>query len=827
MATLQQTLRGLPKADDQMTRGPGGVLRRTPTLQQATQQAGLAAAPTTPMAAEMTGAGPQAAKMAGTPQQLQAALQQSTEAPTLQTALRQKQFGRETTAGEAGAMQKSASMQALGGLGDRVTSMVSGEYDKLKKVDTTAGVAAEFEGKKLTPEVTGKLQQLQTTTPGTPEYNQLVADINTGLGKTPETALSAGQLQSMYQTSAQAIGGAATGTIRDPKTVKAAEFLPELGYDANSLATLLGVTPEEVQGYSLEALQDKVNQVQSQEFARTQQLEQQAVSPLAGAAERGLAREAARELSATGVRATEADMQKLNAEVSQATQVSFMGQTKSVDQWLADDEISAMIKDVVDSPADSQLRKDLQTQSPDFYAFITRNETALKAAASQLETGATQFRQLQEANKKVYRDTGLADTTIANLFPESTGFQTKAVDVTQVPVVSYLQNLTPAERQSASNEINNLAATDPAMAKQLTGLTGKQVTSLGIGKPGSNWDKLKQYNTTTDKIKQTDPQDTDTLLREAFSDVPSLDAAQQTINTGNALSALGLESGVSVTSLDPSKLQETLLAGRPAVSLTEAAAGKVPVVKKQTLGTPKLPEDGTSEAKIVHTLKSVLTDGSLSADEINDPKGPIARGTLNFDDLLTLRDLADKPGAKIDKGALDGRLNQLRAENTKQIFQQVGGSERQNTDPALDIDRWSKLLSEDPRKVDQAAVRDLITKTAVGEFQSGRYRFQYMDNSLERLKQLGLLTPDIVNEYNKAAQSRRATEIGARSFAKSSKYFYGIDAQGNPLTPPAKQATTSDRTKDGKLLVTMKKGKSTIQVEAGDQSYYERQGWKR
>jgi len=83
MATLQQTLRGLPKADDQLTRGPGGVLQRTPTLQQATKQTGVAVGPTTPLAAQLMGAGPQAAKMAGTPQQMQA---------TLDTALRTKQY---------------------------------------------------------------------------------------------------------------------------------------------------------------------------------------------------------------------------------------------------------------------------------------------------------------------------------------------------------------------------------------------------------------------------------------------------------------------------------------------------------------------------------------------------------------------------------------------------------------------------------------------------------------------------------------------------------------------------------------------------------------
>ena len=171
--------------------------------------------------------------------------------------------------------------------------------------------------------------------------------------------------------------------------------------------------------------------------------------------------------------------------------------------------------------------------------------------------------------------------------------------------------------------------------------------------------------------------------------------------------------------------------------------------------------------------------------------------------------MANKPGAKIDKLALDARLNELRSENTAREFLAVGGQERKNTDPALDIDRWARLLDPkvDGNKVDKAAVRDLISRTALGEFQSGRYKIQYMDNSLERLKQLGLLTPEHVAEYNKAAGQRAMSNN--TYFFRNTKYPYGIDNAGNPLPPPAPPKKTE-------TTITLKKGNITKVVDVKD-----------
>lgn len=822
MATLQQTLRGLPKADDQLTRGPGGVLQRSPTLQEATKQAGLVAAPTTPMAAQMTGASQQAAKMAGTPQQLQAALQQSTEQPTLQTALRQKQYGREVTGAEAGAMTKSADMQKLGGLGDRVTNMIQGEFKKPVATDVDLSNDLDILREELKKDPTGKSQAAMDAMLRIVQSGQNLDDVT-----------------KLIPEAATAIANVAAKSIRDPKTVKAAEFLPDLGYDENSLAELLGVTPEELREYSVEDLQNKVNQVASQEFTKTQQLQQQAASSLVGAAERSLAREAARELSAVGVRASEADMQRLANEISTAEQVTLFGQTRSITDWLADDNVSAMIKDVVESPEGSPLRKSMEAEAPGLYQFITRNETILKEAAAALGKGTAEFQDIQAFNKEQFK--GLSDAAIAVYAPGATDPRSKRITAEDFPILAYRAGLSDADRQIVDNELNMLQAKNPAMAAKISKLTVDELAALGIGKPGSNYDKMIKYNQNIDNIDAIPDMDGNAIISAVYSDVGSVRAANELIDDNNALVAMGYPSGVSATApIDPKQIKKDVIASNPKVSLADAVAGNVPAGGKREFGQPKYPED-VSEQMLFTVLKPIMKDGSLSAEEINDPKGPVSK--LSWDDIIMLRKMADKPGAKIDKAALDARLNQFRAENTGREFLAVGGADRRNTDPALDIDRWAKLLNSDPNKVDHAMVRDLITRTAIGEFQSGTYRDRYAEGTLDRLKNLGLLTPEIISEFNKyvtknyenrywAIKSQLTATQGVSDkekqnlkleadnrYKKNKAYPYGIDASGNPLPPPPSPSSSS------KNMVKLQRGSRTVEVEATNTEAID--SWKR
>lgn len=638
MATLQQTLRGLPQANDQLTRGPGGVLQRGSTLQQATQQAGLAAAPTTPMAAQMTGASAQAAKMAGTPQQMQAALQQSTEAVTLGTALRRKQYGREATAEELGAMSKSADMQKLGGLGDRVTKMISTEYGKLSAAQAQLTPTAEYSGKDLAP-IFPELEIIKTN-PTSPEAMSAMVRVNTYLGKDPNSVLSATEFNKLYQDAQTAITSVAKTTIRDVESIPIAEVVSDLGYDLPTLSALLEVPELDLQKYTVKQLQDRINQVATEEFAQTQRLQEQAVSPLVGVAERGLAREAARELSAVGVRATEADIQRLTGELSRADQVTFMGQTRAYADWLADDEVSAMIKEVVDSPADSQLRKDVKSQAPDFYNFITRNEAALKQAASQIETGTSKFKQIQDTNKKTLQDLGFTEDLISTIAPELTGLKSEIVDVNKVPVLGYLASVPKDARPAVASELESAIMNKTITPEELNSVTIEDLQKLGIGKVDSNWDrfKIKEANR-ADFNKAGSP--AEQLKYITDSTIPDLNSL---MSSSSRRAVLGLP-GVNISALDLNKdgkpdldnLSEVYNQINPDITLKDATKGVVVPTKK----TFALPELNAVDQSLLSKLQPGVSKGAVSLqDLLNTP--------LTTEEAVRLNSLRIQSGAKVD-----------------------------------------------------------------------------------------------------------------------------------------------------------------------------------
>lgn len=618
MATLRQTLRGLPKADEQLVRGPGGVLQKAPTLQEATNLAGLSSGPTTPMAAQMIGASPQAAKMAGTPQQMQA---------TLQTALRQKQYGRETTAEEKAAMIKSEDMQKLGGLGDKVTNLIQAEYNKLTPppAPTPAAAGTQPPADTFTPvqvdaantelaKYADKLAIIRAN-PSSPEAQAAMKEISTALAKDPKDI----DWNKMYEDAQTAIANAAKEAIGSvEQVIKVPEIISDLGYDLPTLSTLLGVPADQLKDYTLQQLQDIVNKVASTEFTRTEQLEKQATSGAVGQAERGLARAAAREMSAIGVRASEAEMQRLNDEVSQAAMVTLFGQTKSITDWLADDEISAMIKEIVESPTDSQLRRDLKEKAPGFYSFIERNENALKDAAARIEIGGSKFKQSEEAIAEAKKATGLDEGILDAIDYKSPTETVTAPDGTQAPAVktnmeTYLDTITdPNYRAAVNAEIN---AAGPEVAKQLNSLTPQEMAALKIGQADGPWDRWMQLEKARQAFASAGSKDKQLsfITNSSIADINSMIAASA------ERKALGLP-GVDISALDLNKdgvpdwdnlaeIYNTLI--NPKKSLKDAVSG----VTMPTKRTFQLPALNATQQSLFNKFKG---KPSISQADINN-----------------------------------------------------------------------------------------------------------------------------------------------------------------------------------------------------------------
>ncbi len=647
MATLQQTLRGLPQADDQISRGPGGVLQQKKTLQQATQQLGAQVAPTTPLGAEIAGVGPQSAKMAGTPQQLGAALKAAGEpAPDLQTALRRKQARKEATAEEQQRITKSADMQKLGGLGDRVTNFIDDQMQKLAVTQEQAAIAPaavgtvqEFEGKPVAA-IADTLQKLRTATPGTEEYNQLLIDVNTHFGRDQQgkLPLSATELASLYQSADQTIGAAAGKTIEDLSVEDLLQD-PQFGYDTKQLSELLGVPETEIAGLTVKQLSDKVNQVASTEFGQAQALRQKAVSPLAGAAERGLAREAGRELSAVGVRASEADVQRIAEAVSRADQVTFAGQVMSAEDALSDDNISAVVKDYLESPEDSDIRKELRESEPELAKFIDSHQAVLTEAAKRIDTGATEFKKVQEDNKKLISDAmggiPLDPAVQKALFPGSTGLAKKRFTTQDSPILTHLQNKTPDEKKTFASQISEVASINPSTSEEISKLTPEQLATLNIEGNGKRWKSYKNILDDNITASNLEPNETESLLALYSPSIISPEQVNTDIQNNTIMSNLGFGDSAYTTGtlpvvdgkLNTETLKDTFLKNNPKPTVAEAAEGTAKAAEFKYAG-PKIPEFNTPQARVLEDWGDIGKSGQTpDINTVSDRISNLVYGT--------------------------------------------------------------------------------------------------------------------------------------------------------------------------------------------------------
>lgn len=660
MATLQQTLRGLPSADTQTMRGPGGVLQQKKTLQQATQQAGLQAAPLTPMAAQTLGASPDAAKMAGTPQQVKSALEQAA-APQqpldLQTALRQKQYQRAATPEEMERLTKSASMQTLGGLGDRVTNMVKAEkkkVDTVEKIDVP--IVAEYLGKSTEP-IKETLKKLRDK-PDDMTLQKAVADY---FGK----VLSTDEINSLFVPQAEAITGAAAAAI-GPTEAEAPAFTladmaqdPEFGYTIPQLAQLLEVPETALAGYTVEDLQARINQIQAQEFEQAKQLEATAVSPLTGAAERQLAQEAARELSSIGITATEADIQNLTNDIASANMVTFGNEQMTYEQALSDENISNFIKAYLEAPAGSQTRKDMETAEPTLTAFANKHATVLTQAAANLGAGVTQFGTLQSENKALISNllgnVDIDPTVLEDLVPGSTKFSDVKLEAKSSPILNYLETKEPDQRKKFTTELNTIKADNPNIGKEVAKLTPEQLSNLNIENNGKRW---KLYKNTLDDYKtvsRLESDDTAELLRNYSATLDSPEQVNTDIENNKIMTNLGFGDTTYNTGtlpivnekVDTAKLKDTFLANNPEPTVADAADGKTKVAAFN-YKSPAVPSPGSSKERVLQywsdfgrsgtvptfeQIKQRLADTDANIFDLAD-SGTLGKWGINYNELF-------------------------------------------------------------------------------------------------------------------------------------------------------------------------------------------------
>lgn len=501
-------------------------------LQTLAGKAGLQAQPTSPLAAQAIGASPDQVKMAASPQVQQSAQQISQLPPSqgLATAQRETQARSQATTSEAAEQAKAEQVKNLGDVGTRVQSAIDAQVAQLAaSTPTTASLTPDMTNATIAastnPTATQTdLQALQAN----PTDQGLMLKVNQDLGRTTANPLSSAELSSLYQTPTAAIGQAATAGMPTSLTVGQLASQPGFGYNVNDLSGLLGVPAASLAGYSVQQLSAAVTQMQQQEFSKSAQLQQQSTSTNLGTAERTQAQQLGQEASATGLKASEDDVARMQASVANGDQVQFGGQTYSVEDLLSNNQVSNTVVAYLNAPAGSPTQAQLQQTEPDLVKWITANQSILSDAASKMAGSAGTFQATQTANAGVgtYGGQQLAPTVLSAIIPgyDPTKLQSGAIDTSKVPALQYLQGLAPQAAATAVQTINTLT---PDQQAELQNFSPSQIAALRLDM-GSNSPVMQSLQANTvaqQQIDSVDPKNADQVY-SLFTGVPGTTQAQ-------------------------------------------------------------------------------------------------------------------------------------------------------------------------------------------------------------------------------------------------------------------------------------------------------------
>lgn len=636
MPSLQDTI---ARNQKKLIRGPGGQLsEETPeSVTTLATQAGIQSPPTTAVGASALGLTPKQQDMVGSAAQKANALNvAATAAPNtnLSDALRRQQARTQMTGEEQQKTEKSASLQALGGLGDRVHNFIESQRAKLGQTTAQVQAAQQAQTAQGAQANMAELQPLLEQLAANPNDMNLQLQVNKALGYDVNRQLSSAEINDLYKSANESIAQSGAQAVQDTLTANDLIAQGDLGYDANQLSELLGVSPEAVGQMSVAQIRDQVNRILTDEYSTTGQIAEQAQSTQLGAAERGLARQASREASATGVRATEADMQNLDQQIANAENVSFGGKVMSIEQALSDDNISSTISDYLNAAPGSPQRAQLEQSEPQLVEFINRNQSVLQDAANALSAGAGQFQQVQQQNKQLVE--GMDPNLAKVLAPQASELAAAAIDPSSNPLLAYM-----AQNPDAKHVLSDVK---PEEAQELSTLNPVEVESLLAG-GGKKWQQYKQdVQEATDATNRTqqalEQGNSDEVINQVFNGMYPGGYAkfQRDYDEETRTDWLGLPSNVGqfqrlggdgTTAPTPQQLAQSYLSGISKPSLKDAINGRTtdvnPLQAPQVLVTSLDP----TQKKLWRKLGDSVRDGQVDYDELS-------RGGFTYDELKTI-----------------------------------------------------------------------------------------------------------------------------------------------------------------------------------------------
>lgn len=469
-----------------------------PSLMQRVQQAGVTP-PTTPAGAAKLGATPDQAKMVGTPAYKKPILEEAVDKEkTLEGAQRLEQ-PRQATQEEAATVQKAAQVSQLGGLSGRVQALVESQLQQAGQAQQQATATVDKNSVAAMLGLTPQQVAADAANPNS-NYSKILAKLQqytqapsesaivelTQMGLTPQQA---SQAIGMVNTGAAATGQAVAAQVADQVTLGALDLTP-LGFaDIGALATTLGVTPEQAQAMTVPQLQEKITQLQQQEFDQVSNLRAQLAASPYGSAQRQILEQQLAAMGQVGLEGAAQKVAETAEDINLANQVTIGDQVFQVENILKDENLSNLIQQYINAPEEDKDK----ILPPETYSGLREWVDANQQALGDLVSTAQGTQQAFTAAQQAYKDLG----TLGGLAPDVVKLLAPTYDPTKSVTSEQAEQM---KQQLAATPLGAIAMSDDPEAKgMLAKLT--MASAKDIKKKGLTVDQIKSAYQLGQRIK--------------------------------------------------------------------------------------------------------------------------------------------------------------------------------------------------------------------------------------------------------------------------------------------------------------------------------------
>lgn len=678
-----------------LARNSSGVLTEESTegIKQLAGKVGLPV-PTDPLSAMRLGASKDQQKMMGTPQQTQAALNQALLNPALQLGTEQRRGQRATaTAAQRSRQQQAGALQELSNVPRRVQQFIQGQTNKLaqEQLNRQLQVIGQQQLQEL-PIVTGAGQPVNYTDLKSklevlgqdPNNLEALRDVNLALGRQPNQLLTPEELGQFYQQSAEAIASGAQGLIDTDLTIGDLLRQENFPYEKEGLADLLELSPDEVEQLSVGELRNRITELSA---PQSQTLGQQAVSPLAGIAERRAAQQAFREAEETGEATTERQLENLENALRAGEVVNFAGQAISIEELLGDDTISQTIQEYLEAPEGSLLRQNLEETEPGLVQFINNNSQLLSELSGELRASSEKLSDIQAGVSRLQQvgNVRLSDKVFDSIISDQ--IFTEEVNPEDVTFLATLKKLPQDQAERLAASINAAIETRPDLADQFSNLTEDQI--LRLADPTA-FNRFMAANAQYRRVSDMSLDDIDGILSEFFGiSTPEVEGRLQ---EEQRRANLGLQTPESLSSILDKDRDGKIDVDVPAALLDQLRAEVVrpDLISESQVRAPRtiseLPRLSQVQQSMLSRFSTLAQDQRLTEKEVRD------EGVSDRELVDLLKSGVGTPEFRAD---VQGLISQARQKNTQDIMK-VFTPIKDTSQPTV----WGKLPINTPDYLD-------------------------------------------------------------------------------------------------------------------------------